>query len=404
MNDKFTVTTRQSWFSRLGASVKAIGFGLLLFVVAFPLLWWNEGRAVITAKALTEGAASVISIPADRVDPGYEGRLIHTTGRAVTAETLSDPDFPQVSIQALALQRHVEMYQWRERQQTTETQNVGGSVERETTYSYTREWSSNLIDSSRFQRPAGHKNPSVMPYSSLKLTAASVSLGAFTLPPELVRQLPASETLPVSSQPEPTADNGSITDSPATTPESNTPRAVGGQFYIGHNPNTPQIGDVRIRYSYAPEQDVSIVAQQRGNSFTGHRSSDGRRTLLMLRSGIHNADEMFAAAQSANQTLTWLVRLGGFLLMVAGLKMLLGPLGVIGDVVPFIGRLIRLGTGMIAFAISAASALIVIALAWIFYRPVLGASLLAVAAAVLVFVVIAGRKRAATAPEPASAA
>jgi hypothetical protein len=397
MNDRFTVTTRQSWLSRLGASVKAIGFGLLLFIVAFPLLWWNEGRAVITAKALTEGAASVVSIPADRVDPRYEGRLIHTTGRAITADILTDPDFPQVQVNALGLQRHVEMYQWRENQQTTETQNVGGSVERETTYSYTHEWSSNVIDSSRFYRPAGHQNPATMPYSSLQLTAASVTVGAFNLPTNLVQQLSASETLRVPDEPLPEAEADQTVTNPAT------PQVVNGQFYIGHNPTTPQVGDVRIRYSYTPEQDVSIIAQQQGNTFVGHRSSDDRRTLLIINSGIQSADAMFTAAQTANQKLTWLVRLGGFLLMVVGLKMLLGPLGVIGDVIPFIGRLIRLGTGLIAFTISAASALTVIAMAWIVYRPLLGTTLLAIAVVIFGATAIMGRKKAASDPGSAPA-
>ncbi len=403
MNDRFTVTTRQSWLSRLGASVKAIGFGLLLFIVAFPLLWWNEGRAVITAKALAEGAASVISVPSEQVDPRYEGQLIHTTGRAITADTLTDPDFPQVQVQALRLQRHVEMYQWRENQQTTETQNVGGSVERETTYSYTREWSSSVIDSSRFYRPAGHENPSTMPYSGLELTASSVTVGAFDLPTDLVRRLSASATLRVPDEPVTEPGTAQVPVDP-TMPAAVAPRVVAGQFYIGHNPNVPQVGDVRIRYSYAPEQDVSVVAQQQGNTFVGYRSADGRRTLLMIHSGIQSAEGMFTAAQAANTQLTWLLRLGGFVLMVVGLKILLGPLGVIGDVIPFIGRLIRVGTGLIAVTLSAASALTVIAIAWIVYRPVLGAALLALAAAIFVATAIMGRNKAATDPESAPAA
>jgi hypothetical protein len=112
---------------------------------------------------------------------------------------------------------------------------------------------------------------------------------------------------------------------------------------------------------------------------------------------------MFTAAQTANQKLTWLVRLGGFLLMVVGLKMLLGPLGVIGDVIPFIGRLIRLGTGLIAFTISAASALTVIAMAWIVYRPLLGTTLLAIAVVIFGATAIMGRKKAASDPGSAPA-
>ena len=41
-----TATQTQSWISRLGGSFKNVIFGIILFVVAFPVLFNNEGRAV----------------------------------------------------------------------------------------------------------------------------------------------------------------------------------------------------------------------------------------------------------------------------------------------------------------------------------------------------------------------
>ncbi len=34
-------------------------FGLVMFVAAFPIIYWNEGRAVRTARSLTEGLGAV---------------------------------------------------------------------------------------------------------------------------------------------------------------------------------------------------------------------------------------------------------------------------------------------------------------------------------------------------------
>lgn len=39
----YTETTTQSWGSRLGDSLKGIIVGIILFIVSFPLLFWNEG-------------------------------------------------------------------------------------------------------------------------------------------------------------------------------------------------------------------------------------------------------------------------------------------------------------------------------------------------------------------------
>ncbi len=55
MPDTFTSTTSTSWGSNLFGSIKSVLFGFVLFVISFPLLIWNEGRAVHTAKGLTEG-------------------------------------------------------------------------------------------------------------------------------------------------------------------------------------------------------------------------------------------------------------------------------------------------------------------------------------------------------------
>ena len=72
-----TETTTIGWGSRLGGSVKGILFGLLMFVAGFPLLFWNEGRAVTDTKTNEEGAASVVEAQAGEIDPAQEGRLVH---------------------------------------------------------------------------------------------------------------------------------------------------------------------------------------------------------------------------------------------------------------------------------------------------------------------------------------
>ena len=92
MSDSFSVVSSQSWFGRIFESIKSVVFGLILFVVAFPLLWWNEGRAVRTARSLTEGLGAVVSVPADNVDPSKEGKLVHLSGAVKTAAPVADND------------------------------------------------------------------------------------------------------------------------------------------------------------------------------------------------------------------------------------------------------------------------------------------------------------------------
>ena len=51
-----TETTTESWGSRLGSSIKGVLIGAALFIAGFPVLFWNEGNSVKTARAIDEGA------------------------------------------------------------------------------------------------------------------------------------------------------------------------------------------------------------------------------------------------------------------------------------------------------------------------------------------------------------
>ena len=151
---------------------------------------------------------------------------------------------------------------------------------------------------------------------------------------------------------------------------------------------------MRVTFEVVYPHDISIVAKQRGDTFVGYTAKTGKKVDL-LSDGIRDAAEMFASARSGNSMFTWLVRIGGFMLMFFGLSMVLKPLSVLGDVLPILGDIVEMGAGIVAFLAALVCAIATIAIAWLFYRPVVAVLLLAVAGAV-VFWIVAKRKRAAT--------
>ncbi|MBI3184305.1 MAG: TMEM43 family protein [Myxococcales bacterium] len=374
----YTEVTTQSWGSRLVKSIKSVLVGLFLFVVSFPLLFWNEGRAVQTAQSLEEGAGAVKTVPVDKVEPGFEGKLVHTTGDAKTDETLRDPEL-LVSAAAIKLERKVEMYQWEEEKKSEEKKKVGGSTETITTYDYKKTWSDDLIHSSNFKQSAAHSNPGSMPYESKTWSAKDVTVGAFTLSPEQIAKIDNSEDL-------------TITAAHVEALPKGTAKHEAGQFYIGDDPGSPEIGDVRISYELVKPGPVSLVGVQTGKTFAAWQAPAGDQ-ILLLQTGTHTAEAMFKAAQEANVVMTWILRLVGFVMMFAGLTMVFKPVSVMGDVVPLVGTMLGAGLGLFAFVISAALSVITVGVAWLFYRPVLGAVLLAVSVAGIVGLVMLGIKR-----------
>jgi hypothetical protein len=368
MPDVFTKVTHQSWGSRIGGSFKGIIFGLLLFVIAFPLLFWNEGRAVKMHKSLEEGANNVVSVSADSIDNTNEGKLIHITGKADTEDILVDDQFV-VSETAIKLKRIVEMYQWEEETSSETTKNYGGSSDTETTYSYDKTWSDDLIDSSSFEFPTDHTNPSSMPYEAKELYANDVKVGAFTLSPALIKRIGGETKLPLTDDNMEALSNDDVWEA----------QIQNGVLYIG-DPASPEIGDVRISFEITKPATVSIVSEQRDSTFVPYQAKAGAAVEL-LEMGNVGAEEMFQNAIEANKIMTWILRFLGIFLMFVGLAMMLKPLSVLGDVIPFLGSAIGMGTGLLAGLLAIIFSFITIAIAWLFYRPLLSVILIVIATA-----------------------
>jgi hypothetical protein len=387
MSNSHTVTTHTSWFSRIGRSISGIAIGLILIVGMVVGLFWNEGRAVQTARSLTEGAGLVVSVPADKVDPANENKLVHVTG-PVTADTQpSDPDFA-ITAPGVRLERTVEMYQWIEEEKSETKKELGGSETTVTTYTYTKGWSDEAHNSSNFNNPTGHENPS-MEIHSKNDQIAEGKLVAFTLDRPVLDLIGGEKTLPV--------DAARLAEIDAAYPGTKRVNITEGRIYLGFNPTQPAIGDYRIGYEIVPLQTISVIGRQSGSMFTDYQTEAGD-ALLMVDEGNVPADKMFANAQAANTFLTWILRLVGIVLLAVGFGMIFAPLAVVADVIPFVGSIVRFGTGLLAFLLAIVVGTITIAIAWFWYRPLLSVIILAVGLAIAVGVYYIGKARRKNAP------
>lgn len=383
--DKFTEVTSQGLFGKLGESIKGVLVGVLLFIVAFPVLFWNEGRTVKTARDLESGAKTVISIKADPVDAANDKKLVHVTGKAVTTETLSDAEFG-IEANAIKLIRTAEMYQWKEKSESKSKDKIGGGTETTTTYTYEKAWSDDLIKSSDFNHPEGHTNPAEMNYGSKTLTAQVVTLGAFSLTPGMVGRIDKTEPLAVTEE--------TLNKLPRNARRDLS--VSGGMYYFGRNPADPQIGDQKISFKLVKPTDISVVAQQTGNTFQPFKAEYTSHDMLDI--GVLTADQMFTSAKESNTMFAWILRLVGFLMMTFGITMVFRPLTVTAGVIPFLGDMLGFGIGIFAAVVSAALSLLTIAIGWIVYRPLLGIPLLLVSVGLIVGLkVLASKKKAQTA-------
>ena len=434
--------TTTGYGTRVGNSFKAIGGGFLMFVLGTALLWWNEGRAVKTEKMLDEAGNAYVEMEnPNKKDASLEGELICGTAMATTEDSLVDTQFG-IGAKAISIRRNVEYYQWVEHSQTKREDKLGGKEVTTTTYTYTKEWVSSPIESSDFHDPAyQNKNSVLTTVDESEQWAENVKWGAYTLSESLFHRISSREAIDLAiaedllkqfdkstqaayerahgvvntainkisqpAQPVQQPAQVAIPDSiKALLPDSvrakldsiqavtdslnkqmaNAENKMDLQYvhqasnvlYFGRVPGSPEVGDVRVTFEKVVPAKVTVMAVVDGDSFKPYKAKNGKRfqTLVM---GKKSGDEIIEGEKEANNMILWALRILGIVIIIGGLKGIFGFLETILKVVPFIANIFGWGVGIVCTVVGIVWSLIVIALAWLFYRPVLAISLLAIA-------------------------
>ncbi|XP_036415146.1 transmembrane protein 43 [Colossoma macropomum] len=359
------------FLERLGETMGGMMVGVVLFFVSFYVLFTNEGRAIRTAASLDEGLSQVLTLHPDMyVDPQNNNRLIHLSAPLRTSQPLYDPNY-KVAVQAVKLKRNVEMYQWVEYQDSREYKE-GGETKTETTYTYNTEWKSEVINSRNFDKEIGHINPSAMAVESVTVVAPDVWVGYFFLSKGLIDQINNFQTLHLGGLP--------ATDPFLTVHED--------YFYHTANPRRPEVGDVRVSFSYAglsgegsfpgPPQTVSVVAMQKEERLMPFKTQSGD-TLEILYLEELTAEEVFAKEHQLNDMKTWALRAGGWFLMFLSISLTTRIIYTLVDWVPVLRDLVSVGLKLFALCVSCCLSLLIIAAGWLFYRPLLAGLIAALA-------------------------
>ncbi len=405
----FTETRTTGYGSRLSNSCMGIPMGIILFLVATALLWWNEGRAVRRAQDIKLVAKTAQSIgDISNANASLDGQLIHTTGTAATDDILSD-DLFGIKTNALAIVRSAEYYQWMQHEKHETKNKMGGKKEETIIYTYERGWSPDPINSSQFKDPDYQGvNNVIWEIEDMRVIASNVSFGAYTMPEMFVSDIVSKQSGNVSPLMI-SADNPALKQLNETVMkalgENVRPEAAqvkdslayvhvfGNQVYIGFNPSNPSIGDIRLTFEQLePSCNISLIAVPSNGTFTTFKAKHDDSE-YELRTGTWTLDQMIKQANDDNNTMTWFLRILGVILVIAALKMIFSILVTLLQLVPFLASIINLGVGLVCGVLGFVWSLIIIAIAWIFYRPILGISLLVIAAGLVYWLVIRGKKQ-----------
>ena len=325
--------------------------GILLLIGGTCLLWWNEGNNVKNIATTNEVEKTAIEIKSDSAKKENEGKLVVVSDKMkVLDEELKDEIF-DISTKTPKLKRLVEIYQWEENEHTDEDGN--------TSYTYEKKWSEELIDSSNFSKK-GHENPTSVAISSESFLAKDVKLGDFALSSKQIDMLSTNAKLNVSDFEDQEAykyQNEYVTTS--------------------EDLNKPEIGDIRISWLYNDWVETTALAIQKGDSFADYVSKSGK-TVNRVEKGTLTLNQIIEKMKKENKFMKWLFRGIGALLIVLGYISILKPLSTLASFVPILGGIVGGVLGLLGFLIGLVHSLIIIVIAWFRFRPILSIILIAV--------------------------
>lgn len=402
--------TTTGYGTRVKNSFGGIIPGFLMFIAATALLWWNEGRAVKTDKMLNEVEKVCVDMEnPEKKDASLEGELVCATAMATTEDSLVDNQF-NLGAKAISLSRDVEYYQWVEHASSKSEDKFGGKEVTTTTYTYTKEWVPRPVDSGAFHDPAYQgKNRVVASYDNQRKWAENVAFGAYKLNSELIESMSSNEPIvldldqnilaeinknvaavyekdkkaqPTITQPSVANDSSAVV-VPDSVPQDNKVdleyvHQAGNVLFLGKSAANPEIGDVRITFEKIVPAKVTIIAQVTGDTFKRYKAKNGKRFLRLVM-GKKDADEIVESEHATNHMWLWVLRIIGVMLVIAGLKGIFGFLATLLKVIPFLSSILGWGVNAICTVVGIVWSLIVIAIAWLFYRPLLGIGLLVLA-------------------------
>ena len=325
--------------------------GLVLLVAGTILLWWNEGNNVKNIKTVAEVEKIVIDVESDKINNENEGKLIATNGAMKVEGNVTDETF-KVSVNSAKLSRVVEIYEWDE--------NCTTDDDGDETCSYSKGWEDHIINSSSFKESSRYQNPTSMPYYGEDYVNYNVTMGAFSLTKDQVSSMNTNATFNVTSD---NTISGYHVDGNYVTNSKDLSHA--------------EVGDIRISFKYNDWANVSVMAVQKGNSFENFVSEAGK-TVNRVEEGNLSSKVMIEHMVSENNMIKWLCRAGGAFLIIMGYLALLKPICTILSFIPMLGNLVGGAISIAAFLVGLIHALLVIAIAWFRFRPILSIVLIVI--------------------------
>lgn len=239
--------------------------GLAPFIIFAGLFFcYQSENQVARYNHLNNQASQVVVEMKDinKVDPSLEGKLAYAVGEAKSSQDLEDPVLG-IKLNGFTFKRDVSYYQIVEHKKKRKKNSRTVAKKYDYRYTYKETWVEKPVSSASFYNSTYKEKavPPLITLENLSLVASNVTFGAYHVSGDLVESAHNSTAVSPKLSAE---EREKLARKLGVRNEQLHITSSG--IYIGKDPNTPHIGDVRISLSYVPMDKISLLAKVKGDN------------------------------------------------------------------------------------------------------------------------------------------
>ena len=297
--------------------------GALLFLCAFPVLYFNE-----TQENLSKVAEQAVEYN-ETLESSYLG---YTVGAFSATNKANDP---LLTREFVALTRTVEMYGYIETQATANTNsgNTQSTLNSEIRYTYSKAWLTNPAQTTTWRgRTSDFPRDLPINYNTWVVnlpqprTSTSTGLSINNIPVDGTNlDLSASNDLSVTQD--------MIVDNVYSVLLGDLYTSIQGSFDL----TKPVIGDVRISFTVIEFDDQGLLLGNIDNNQFSAFTTDGGNIMYRFFNGESTIENVVSQLQTEYQLTIWIFRVVGFLMLFVGLLLSFKPISTLFNFIPIFG-------------------------------------------------------------------
>jgi len=388
-----------------------ICFGAILIIGSIGALGWNEHNFVRNQAILKQAGEDVLPAGCDP-DSKHDDKPIHVSCEISKLYDFSgDSEVKRVegllpkTTESVFIAARAQIYQYSEQKHCDKKKRLVGGKSNECSYEISSEWVADPIDSGTFtcksegQRacnvPKGFASntgsiPSGLAFGRKDAPAYAVRIGGkdgYGLNSGLIAKFTESVALDLDKD----ACGLAIVKDILSSQSLTKCKSAGGNILELSKNDMTSVGDLRITFtksSASSTDTVSIIAMQKkgkdGSDSVLEPWDTGKKGTMsvmnMLVQGEKSSDDMLNDKGSENQTMTWVYRGAFWICMWFGMQCCTGFIVDLALMIPCVGEmlgdLVDSVLCCINMLVSSMVTLVVVGIAYLFVRPMIGGPLL----------------------------